>query len=119
MSTLQIVLAVLSGLTALLLVVEIIRDRKPGNVTFAGLVALEVGLLVQLVWGIGRLFGEHEGVEVFTYVGYLIGALLLVPVGFVWSASEKGRSGTAVLLVAVAVVPFLLLRLHDIWIGNV
>jgi len=118
-STLQILLSVLCGLTALWLVVEIVRDRQPGNVTFAGLVVVEAGLVVQLVWGLARLFGEHEGVEVFTYVGYLIGALLLLPVGFVWSASEKSRSGTAVLLVAVLVVPFLLLRLHDIWAGNV
>ncbi len=119
MSTLQIVLSILCGLTALSLVVEIVRDRQPGNVTFAGLVALEAGLLVQLVWGVARLFGEHDGVVVFTYVGYLIGALLVLPVGFIWSASEKTRSGTAVLLVAVLVLPFLLLRLHDIWAGNV
>jgi len=119
LNTVQIVLAVLCGLTALSLVVEIIRDRQPGNVTFAGLVAVEAGLLVQLVWGLARLFGEHDDVVVFTYVGYLVGALLLLPVGFVWSASDKSRSGTAVLLVAVLVVPFLLLRLHDIWAGNV
>lgn len=118
MSTLQIVLSVLCALTALWLVVEIIRDRQPGNVSFAGLVAVEVGLLVQLVWGVARLFGEQD-VEIVTYVGYLVGALLLIPVGFVWSASEKSRSGTSVLLVCVLVIPFLLLRLHDIWVGNV
>ena len=54
-----------------------------------------------------------------TYVGYLIGALLILPLGWLWAASEKTRAGSAVLLVAVLLVPFLLLRMHDIWVGNV
>ena len=39
----------------------------------------------------------------------------LLPVGYLWSVSEKNRGGTAVLLVAVLVMPVLLLRLHDVW----
>ena len=45
----------------------------------------------------------------------LVGALLALPIGFVWSAGERTRSGTAVLLIAVLLVPFLSLRLHDLW----
>jgi len=45
-----------------------------------------------------------------------VGALLVLPIGFVWSAGERTRSGTAVLLIAVLVVPFLSLRLHDLWV---
>lgn len=115
MTGFQIALSVLCAFAALSLIVEIVRDRQPGNVTFFALVAVELGLLVQLVWGIIRVLDDARGVEVGTYLGYLVGALVLIPVGFVWSASEKSRGGTAVLLVAVAVVPFLLLRLHDIW----
>lgn len=115
MSTLQIVLSAVCALAALSLVIEIIRDRQPGNVSFFTLVAIEVGLLVQLVWGIVRVIDDHRGVDVATYLGYLVGALVLLPVGFLWSASEKNRGGTAVLLVAVVVMPVLLLRLHDIW----
>jgi hypothetical protein len=119
MSTLQVVLSVLCGLTFLSLVVEIIRDRQPGNVTFAGLVLIEIGLVVQFFWGLVRVFGDHPGVSVAPYLGYLVGALVILPIGFVWSASEKSRSGTAVLLVAVFVLPFLFLRLHQIWGGHV
>jgi hypothetical protein len=118
MNDLQVVLSVLCGLTALSLVVEIIRDRKPENVSFAGLVIVELGVLVELVWGLVRVFGHHPGVSVGTYLGYLFGAVLILPVGFVWSASEKSRGGTAVLLVAVLVMPVLFLRLHDIWAGH-
>ncbi|HET6154174.1 MAG TPA: hypothetical protein VFE15_14590 [Marmoricola sp.] len=119
MNTLQLVLSVLCGLTALWLIVEIIRDRTVGNVTFAGLVALEIGLVVELLWGLARVFGDHHGVAVGAYVGYLVGALVILPIGFIWSVSEKSRGGTAVLLIAVLVLPVLFLRLHDIWAGHV
>jgi hypothetical protein len=119
MSTVQIVLTILSAVVALFLIVHIVRDEQPGNVGFFGLVALEAGLLVQLVWGLVRVFDNHDGVSVAPYLGYLIGALLILPIGFVWSASEKSRSGTAVLLVAVMVLPVLFLRLHDLWAAHV
>jgi hypothetical protein len=119
MTTLQWVLSVLCALTAVSLVVEIVRDRTVGNVTFGGLAAVEVGLVVQLVWGLVRLTGDHPGVAVGAYLGYLVGALVVLPIGFVWSLAEKSRSGTAVLLVAVLVVPVLFYRLHNIWAGHV
>jgi hypothetical protein len=118
MTTLQVVIAVLCGLTAISLVVEMVRDRTVGNVTFAGLALVQLGLLAQLVWGLVRLTGDHPGVEVGAYLGYLVGALVILPAGFVWSISEKSRSGTAVLLVAVLVVPVLLLRLEHLWAGH-
>jgi hypothetical protein len=119
MSVLQIILSVLSALTAVVLVVDIVRDHLPGNVALGGLVALEIGLLVQLVWGLVMVFDDHAGVFVGTYVGYLVGALVILPIGFVWSSSERSRSGTGVLLVAVFVLPVLFLRLHDIWSTHV
>lgn len=119
MTTLQIVLSGICALAALSLLVEIIRNRQPGNVSFFALVAVEIGLLVQMVWGLVMVVEDHRGVEVGTYIGYLLGALVLLPAGFVWSASEKSRGGTAVLLVAVLVIPFLFLRLHEIWSTHV
>ncbi|MET3963150.1 4-amino-4-deoxy-L-arabinose transferase-like glycosyltransferase [Marmoricola sp. OAE513] len=115
MDVLGIILAVLCGAVALLLVVDIVRDRNNTNPPFFGMIAIEAGLVVQLVWGLARLTGDHDGVEVGAYVGYLLGAPLLIPVGWLWGASEKNRAGTAVVLVAVLVVPVLLLRLHHLW----
>jgi hypothetical protein len=119
MTGLQVVLSVLSALVAVVLVWHIVRDQQPGNPAFFGLVALEVGLIVQLVWGLIRVADDHRGVSVFPYLGYLVGALLILPIGFLWSASEKSRSGTGVLLVAVLVLPVLFLRLHDLWASHV
>ena len=119
MTTFQVVLSVLAALVALVLLWHIVRDEQVANTAFFGLVALEVGLVAQLVWGIVRVAGDHQGVSVAAYLAYLVGALLIIPVGFGWSASEKSRSGTAVLLVAVLVLPVLFLRLHDLWSAHV
>jgi hypothetical protein len=115
MTPVQLVLASAALVVAIWLVVLIVLDRVPGDAVFGALVVLEVGVVVQLVIGLVRVFGDHPGVNVAAYVGYLVGALLVLPIGFLWSAGERTRSGTAVLLVAVLVVPVLSLRLHDLW----
>jgi hypothetical protein len=115
MTPVQLVLASAALVVAIWLAVLIVLDRRAGDPVFGALVVLEVGVVVQLVIGLVRVFGDHPGVNVAAYVGYLVGALLVLPIGFLWSAGERTRSGTAVLLVAVLVVPVLSLRLHDLW----
>jgi hypothetical protein len=112
---LQIVLSVVCLVALIWLVVLIVLDRLPNDYLYAALALLEVGLVAQLVIGLVMVSGDHGGVNVAAYVGYLVGALLILPVGFVWSLGERTRAGTGVLLVAVLVVPVLFLRLHDLW----
>lgn len=119
MNALQITLSIICGLTIILLAALIIRDRQPGKASLAALAVIEAGLVAELVVGLVRVFEDHQGVSVWTYVAYLVGALLIIPVGLVWSASERTRSGTAVLLVAVLLVPVLFVRLNDIWSTHV
>jgi hypothetical protein len=102
-----------------LLVVLIVRDRRPGRVTYALLALVELGLVAQLVLGLARVFGDHAGVSVATYVGYLVGALVILPLAAGWAWAERTRSGTGVLLVGVVVLPVLFVRLHDIWATHV
>ena len=98
-------------------VVLLVRDRTPDRWLLNLLVAVEVLLLVLLVLGVVRALGSGapEELPVVEYVGYLLGTVLLLPAGVVWSAGERTRGGTAVLLVAVLLVPFMFLRLSDIW----
>ncbi|MDQ6934107.1 MAG: hypothetical protein M3130_02230 [Actinomycetota bacterium] len=119
MTLLQIVLSVLCAVTAVLLVVTIVRDRVPGHVVLWPLAVIEVGLVAELVLGLVRVFGDHRGVSVPTYVGYLVGSLVILPVAWVWAASERSRGGTGVLLVAVLVIPVLFVRLANIWSTHV
>lgn len=115
MTALQIVLASLCGLTALAVVVHIVRDAPVGNVVLGMLALIEAGLVVHLVMGLVRVFGDTGDVSVPTYIGYLLGVLVVLPLAAGWSLAERTRSGTAVLLIALFLVPFLLLRAHDVW----
>jgi hypothetical protein len=119
MSLVQWCVGVLCAVVVVVLVVLLVRDRTPGRITTVLLGLIEVGLVVQLVVGVHRVLAHGEGVSAPTYIGYLVGALLIVPAGWFWSASERSRGATAVLLVAVLVIPVLFLRLHDIWSAHV
>jgi len=114
-TALQIVLSVVALAVAVWLVALVVRDQEPNDYLYGALALLEAGLVVQLVVGLVMVAGNHGGVNVPAYVGYLVGSLLLLPAAFVWSVGERTRSGTGVLLVAVVVVPVLFLRLPQLW----
>lgn len=115
MSTLHLVLSIGCALVAVYVVVLIVRDRLVDDPLLYALGVLEAGLVLQLVLGVVQVFGDHGDLNVAAYLGYLVGALLVLPIGFLWSAAERTRSGTAVLLVALVVLPVLFLRLNDLW----
>lgn len=115
MTELQIALTGLVVLVAIWLVALIAVGRDPDDWLYGALGVLELGLVVQLVVGLVRLGGDHAGVNVAAYVGYLVGSLVILPAAFVWSVGERSRAGTGVLLVAVVVVPVVFLRLHQLW----
>ncbi len=115
MTGLQIVLGAVCVVVALWLVVLVVLDRLPDDYLYGALALLEIGLVVQLVIGLVMVGGDHGGVNVPAYVGYLVGSLVILPAGFLWSLGERTRAGTGVLLVAVLVVPVLFLRLHQLW----
>jgi hypothetical protein len=112
----QIALTALCMASAVWLVVLLARDRTPDRILLNVMGVLSVAMLVHCVVGIVRVVGDAPpGVAVWEYVGYLCGAVLIIPAGVVWSSGEKSRGGTAVLLVAVLIVPFMFVRLADIW----
>ena len=97
-------------------VLHAVRGWRPTDWLVGGLALLELALLVQLVAGIVLLAGDGAaGVSGVTFVGYLVGSLLVLPAGLAWALGEPTRAGTAVLIVAVAVVAFLELRLDQVW----
>ena len=115
MNLLQLAITASCLLGALWLVVLLVRDRTPDRRFLNVMLGIEVMLLVHLVVGIVRVTDAPSDVAVWEYVGYLVGTLLIVPVGVIWSSGEKTRGGTGVLLVALLVVPFMFVRLADIW----
>ncbi len=115
MKSLQLALTALCLLSALWLVVLIVRDRTPDRFVLNALAVVEVGLVLNLILGIVRVTSEPGDVAVWEYVAYLVGVLLIIPAGVVWSLGERTRGGTAVLLAAALLVPFMFIRLADIW----
>jgi hypothetical protein len=81
-----------------------------------GLVGVvEVLLVAQLVVGIVQLAGTDRDVSGPFFVGYLIGSLLILPIGAFWALAESSRWGAGALAIACLVIPILELRLYDVW----
>jgi heme A synthase len=118
MKVLELAITAVCLLSALWLVVLLVRDRTPERWFLNAMAGVEVLLLVHLVVGIVKVTGAPARVSVWEYVGYLIGIIVIVPLGVMWSSDEKSRGGTGVLLIALLVVPFLFVRLSDIWAGG-
>ena len=114
MTQLQIAIAVLCGAASVLVLVQIARDRLVNKPILAIMALIEACLVVNLVLGIRWLTGDRPDIPALTYLGYLVASLAVLPLAAGWSWAERSRSGTAVLLVGLVVVPYLFVRLYDI-----
>ncbi len=111
---LQTILIVASLLLAVVAGVYVALDRSPDNalVGLAGL--LELGFVVQAVIGIAQIAGDDDVASPVTYVGYLLAALLVLPIGVLWSLAERSRGATSVVIVAALTTAFLVVRLVQV-----
>ncbi|OQO92994.1 hypothetical protein B1813_12865 [Saccharomonospora piscinae] len=97
--------------------VQVALNRPPARPLLLGLAGVEALLLVQLVIAVVLLLsGERPG-NLLTFLLYLVGTLLVLPIGTVWALAERTRSSTAVLGVACVTVPVLMLRMYQVWEG--
>ena len=108
-------LIVATLVAAALLLVPLVRGRRPGVVLFSLFGLIELGLLVLLVWGIVLVANTDRDVEVATFVGYLAATVVVPPVAVAWARTESSRWGDAVLIIGMLVIPVLLVRLGQIW----
>ncbi len=113
----QAALTVLSLLLALLALVYVVLDRTADRWLVAAAAVVALGTVVAAIDGLVALIGTDRDVSGLTYVGYLIGLILVPPAATLWALGERSRGGTAVLIVAGLLIPFLLLRLDLIWTG--
>jgi hypothetical protein len=104
------------SLAAMVFAIVLAARDKRINWTLLGLLGvIEVGLLAQLVIGIVQLTQTTRDVSGPFFIGYLIGSLLVLPVGALWALAESSRWGAGALAVACLVIPILELRLYEIW----
>ena len=117
MTTFEWVLTGLCLVAALWVIGLLVFNRLANDLLFGLLGLIEVGLIVNLVLGIVRFSSEPTDTSGVEYIGYLIGALLILPAAVLWSLAERNRGGTGVLLIGILLVPFMFFRLSEIWVG--
>ncbi|WP_408899558.1 hypothetical protein ACJ5H2_10775 [Nocardioides sp. R1-1] len=106
---------VVAGALAVVLVVDLVRDRAAQDPHFVGLGVLEALMLVQLVVGAVALARTDREVEGAVFVSYLVTNLLVPVVAAFFALAERSRVGTTILLLGVATVAGLEIRLWDVW----
>jgi len=95
----------------------LVADKSPGPGAWWLLGALEVGVLGFVAWGVASLVTTTEPVPVAELVGYLFGLAVAIPAAAWWIRDERTRAAAGVLVVVLLVVPFLVVRVQQIWAG--
>jgi hypothetical protein len=79
---------------------------------------LELGLLAQAVAGVVKMITDGRDIDELSFLGYLVGPVLVVPLAAAWALAERTRWGAGVLVVGFLAVPVMILRLRQVWDGN-
>ena len=95
----------------------VLLKNRSDRALFWTISATEAVVLVQAIVGFVMMFTSDRDIHRVTFGAYLIGLLLLLPIGTWWSLGDRSRGGTAVLLVAVVTLAAMVLRLSQIWAG--
>ena len=114
-ATAVIVVSLLLCLGALVLLVA---DKSPSTGAWILLGVLELMIVVFAVGGVVQLVGADHDVPAWEFVGYLAGLVAIVPAAAWWVRDERSRAAAAVLVVVLLVVPFLVLRVQQVWAGT-
>jgi len=103
-----LVLAVLAGLAAGL-------GKAPGRLVVAGAAFLELLVIVLCGWSVVAMIrGERPG-EFLTFILYLVGVLVVMPIAIVWAAAEPTRWSNVVIAVGALTVMAMAARMDQIW----
>ncbi|MPV37646.1 hypothetical protein [Georgenia subflava] len=109
------VTAVLCGLLGLWAAWFAVRGRP---VIFKQLLAggvVEAALVVQGVVALVGVVGGHPLAEPWTYWGYLVTALFLLPVAAVWAMADRTRTSSIALVVVCVAILAMQARMWQVW----
>ncbi|WP_127127479.1 hypothetical protein [Georgenia sp. SYP-B2076] len=107
--------SVLAALLALWALWFTVRDRAVILKQLIGGAVVEVALLAQIVVAAVALAGGHDVREPWTLWGYLVVAVLLLPVAAAWAFAERTRWSSVVLLVACVAILAMQARVWQVW----
>lgn len=109
---------VVSLLLAVWSIVLVIINRPPHAPLIGAAALLEVLLVGFAVGGIVQMVGSDHDLARAEFVGYLLGCVAIVPGAVWWMKDEKSRAASGVLAVVFLVVPILILRVQQVWLGT-
>lgn len=89
------------------------RPVRMGHLVLGG--ALEALIVVQVIVAGVRLIGGPRPDSTATFVGYLIGSLVVLPLGVLWALEERTRWSSVVLAIAGLTTAIVVLRLNAVW----
>ncbi len=113
---LPLALIVAALLFAVVVLAYVVLDRTPDWALLGLAAVVEAGALVLLVLAAVQVGGVDLGAATaITLFGYLLAALVMLPLGFAWSLAERSRGATAVLAVAGLTEAFVVLRALQVW----
>jgi hypothetical protein len=92
--------------------------RHRGLSLFAGGVLLELLLVGFAVGGVVQMAGSDRDFARAEFVAYLLGALAIPPLAFVWAWGERSRSGAVVIALAFLITPVMVVRIQQVWAGS-
>jgi hypothetical protein len=100
------------GIAALVLTA---MGRAPREYLVIASMVLSALVVVMVVIAAGLLVAGERPDELGTFVGYLVVAVILLPLGTLWALTERSRWGTGVLAVACFTLLVVMVRLQDLW----
>ncbi len=113
----QIVVAVIAGLTCLVLG---FAKRLPNDLTLGATAVVEVLLIVQVVIAlIAPALGNHPTGSLLEFWVYLVSAVLIPPAAGFWALIERNRWSTVILGVACLAIAVMTYRMGQIWFVQV
>lgn len=92
-----------------------VRDRPVLFKQLVGAGAVEVSLLAQVVVALVAGAGGQVPSEPWTFWGYLVTALFLLPVAAVWAMADRTRTSSVALLVVCVAILAMQARVWQVW----
>ena len=111
------VTTVASLLIAIWAAVQLARNRPVNRSLSFGLIALTVMLILVAVDGIVHMSSNTYEFDAVTYLGYVLITPFLPVAALWWGRNDQSRWGSGVVVVTGLVIPVLLVRIQQVWMG--
>jgi hypothetical protein len=116
-SALAVLVSLLAAALAVWAAVFAVRDRPVVLRQLWGGAVVEGALVLQVLVTLAYTARGDGPADALTFWGYLVTALLLLPIAAAWAFAERTRWSSVVLLVAAVTILVMEWRLVQIWAG--